>query len=70
MQYRGDGALRVIDAKTIRSVVGMAADERVRDTEWLHDHRHLHEGRNYVVQEKMGFDVRLGSCDPEMDVDE
>ena len=69
MQYRGDGALRVIDAKTIRSVVGMAADERVRDTEWLHDHRHLHEGRNYVVQE-MGFDVQLGSCDPEMDVDE
>ena len=70
MEYHGDGALRVIDAKSIRSVVGMPPQERVSTDEWLHDHRHLHEGRKYVVAEKLGFEIRMGSRDPEMDIDE
>ncbi|RDX40597.1 hypothetical protein OH76DRAFT_1459464 [Lentinus brumalis] len=70
MEYRGDSALRVIDVKCIRSVVGMVPDVRVSRDVWLHDHQHLHEGKLYVVSEKMGFEVRMGSRDPELDIDE
>ncbi|KAI0720195.1 hypothetical protein C8T65DRAFT_567744 [Cerioporus squamosus] len=70
MEYREDAGLRVIDVKCIRSVIGMFADKPVTDDEWLHDHRHLHEGRQYVVTERHGFEVRMGSVDPEMDIDE
>ncbi len=70
MEYRGDSALRVIDVKSIRSVVGMVPDIRVTRNVWLHDHQHLHEGELYVVSEKMGFEVRMGSRDPELDIDE
>lgn len=70
VEYRGDSTLRVIDARCIRTVVGMVPDEMVSSDEWVHDHRHLHEGRKYVVQEKMGFEIRMGVRDPELDIDE
>lgn len=68
--YRGDEALRVIDARAIRSVVGMVPDDMVSQDEWDHDHTHLHLGRKYVVEEKLSFDVRGGSRDPELNNDE
>lgn len=66
MEYLGDGGLRVIATKTILGVVGMIPEIVVSDDEWEKDRKHLHEGRQYIVAEKLGYDVALGSRDVEM----
>ncbi|KAI1782309.1 hypothetical protein LXA43DRAFT_957563 [Ganoderma leucocontextum] len=72
MPYRGDTALKVIDVKSIKAVVGMIPDLVVGDDAWRGDYKHLHVGQDYFVVEKLGFevDITMGSVDPEMDVDE
>ncbi|CDO77253.1 hypothetical protein BN946_scf184753.g3 [Trametes cinnabarina] len=70
--YQGDAALRVINVKTIKNVVGMVPEETPPEGDYMTDHKHLHVGSSYVVVEKMGFmlDVMTGLQDPEMDIDE
>ncbi|KAI0706255.1 hypothetical protein C8T65DRAFT_577277 [Cerioporus squamosus] len=70
MEHRGDEAIRVINIKSIRAVVGMIPDKVITLDEYKNDHRHLHAGRKYFVMEKMGYALALGSRDPEMDIDE
>lgn len=66
MEYLGDRELRVIPAKSILGVVAMIPEIVVSDAEWENDRTHLHDGRQYIVAEKLGYDVALGSRDAEM----
>ena len=70
MEYAGDQALEVIDAKRIQAVVGMIPDIVITSDEYRNDHIHLHRERKYFVVEKLGYAVEMGSWDPEMDIDE
>ncbi|KAJ3001952.1 hypothetical protein NUW54_g6112 [Trametes sanguinea] len=69
--YQGTSSLRVIDVKSIRSVVGVIPDDGAVGRDYETDYQHLHEGSQYFVVEKLGFEVTmLESADPEINVDE
>ncbi|CDO75335.1 hypothetical protein BN946_scf184966.g3 [Trametes cinnabarina] len=70
--YQGAQNLLVIDAKSIKSVVGMVPDDMDMAADYTVDYEHLHVGLHYAVVEKMGFtlDAMAGVRDPEMDIDE
>lgn len=73
LEYRGDNALCVINAKTIESVVGMIPDEMPVGIDYTADYEHLHLGEKYFVVNKLGFEVKIlegRGGDPEMDIDE
>ncbi|KAI0360033.1 hypothetical protein OH77DRAFT_1419420 [Trametes cingulata] len=71
-EYRGSAALRVVDVKSIKTVVGMIPDEMPDAATYNTDYTHLHTGSRYFVVEKLGLKVGVlaGSDDPEMDIDE
>ncbi|KAJ3001526.1 hypothetical protein NUW54_g6368 [Trametes sanguinea] len=70
-RYLGNSELRIIDVKSIRSVVGMIPDNGADGQDYGTDYTHLHEGLSYFVVEKLGFEVRLrSSVDPENNIDE
>ncbi|KAI0644787.1 hypothetical protein C8Q79DRAFT_1071796 [Trametes meyenii] len=74
MEYQGNAALRVIDVKSITTVVGMIPD-KIPGSDVLdqsQDYKHMHVGSKYFVVEKLGLKVGVlaGEQEAEMDVDE
>ncbi|KAI0349238.1 hypothetical protein OH77DRAFT_1415387 [Trametes cingulata] len=69
--YQGNSCLRVVDVKSICSVVGMIPDKGAQDVDFETDYVHLHHGSEYFLVEKLGFEAKiLGTPDQEMEVDE